>query len=376
MSRFRISPELAELGFKPVFLQKVLAWAELAGAPLAVPARVVCERRGEYEVHGEAGLGRAKLSGRLLHELTEDTRPAVGDWVMVEPGSPLGRVVALLERCSVLRRQSAGATSQGQPLAANVDLAFVVAALVPEGADRHVARRALNPRRLERYLALIHACRIEPVVVINKADVALEPEEAAAELRVALPGVAVELVSAALGDGIERLRQRIAPGDTAVLLGSSGVGKSTLVNRLVGREIQRTSEVRDADARGRHTTTERELLVLPGGGLLIDTPGMRELALYAEDSAELGSTFSEIEELAERCRYRDCTHREEPGCAVLAAIAAGTLPAERLESARKLEAELRHQRVRADARLRQEEKRRFRARTRELEVTLRRKGRT
>lgn len=377
MSSFRISPELAELGFKPFFLQLALAWEEHAGAAVAQPARIVCERRGEYDVLGEGDVRRAKLSGRLEHELSSEARPAVGDWVLLEPALPVSRIVHVLERQNVLRRRNVDGSSHGQALAANVDVCFVVAALAPDDADKHTVRRGLNARRIERYLAVARESRIPAVIVVNKADLSASPEDAAAELGDTLKDADLVLVSALDGRGIERIRRRIDPGATAVLLGSSGVGKSTLANRLLGRDHQRTGGVREDDARGRHTTTEREVLPLPGGGLLIDTPGMRELALWADadgdsDAGALG--FSDIEGFAERCRFRDCSHRGEPGCAVLAAIEDGSLAAARLESARKLEGELRYQRARTDARFRSEQRRTFRLRTQAARGNMRRKG--
>jgi ribosome biogenesis GTPase len=360
----RISPELTELGFKPIFVQEALA-AELSReGPGAAAARIVCERRGEYEALGDAGVVRAKLSGRLEHELTSEERPAVGDWVLVEHAVPVSRIVHVLERQSVLRRRNVDGTSHGQAIAANVDLAIVVAALAPDSADQHTVRRGLNLRRLERYLRLAREARIPALIAVNKADLNALPEQAVAAITETIREAEVVLVSALDGRGVERLRERVEPGATAVLLGSSGVGKSTLANRLLGRELQRTGEVRSDDGRGRHTTTERELLPLPGGGLLIDTPGMRELGLWADaDGGSEDTGFADIDALATSCHFRDCTHREEPGCAVQSAIDHGTLSRERLESARKLEAELRYQRTRTSARARQEEKQRYRART-------------
>lgn len=359
-----------------MFLQEALDWEERAGSAVALPARIVCERRGEFDVLGEGDVRRAKLSGRLEHELTSEERPAVGDWVLVEPALPVSRVVHVLARQNVLRRRNVDGSSLGQALAANVDVCFVVAALAPDGADKHTARRGLNVQRLERYLVVARESRIPAVILINKADLSSAAEDAAAEIVQVLRDADVELVSAVDGRGLERVRGRIGAGATAVLLGSSGVGKSTLANRLLGSEVQRTGEVREDDARGRHTTTERELRALPDGGVLIDTPGMRELALWADadgDAATVG--FSDIEALAVQCRFRDCKHRGEPGCAVLAAIEAGTLAASRLESARKLEGELRYQRTRTDARFRSEERKKYRARSTAARDFSARKGR-
>jgi ribosome biogenesis GTPase len=352
---FEALGELAELGLTPFFV------AQLHEAPAGVLGRVACERRGQYDIQTAGGLLQASLSGRLLHRLADDERPTVGDWVVVEPAEPLGRIEQVLERQSVLRRVSVDGTSRAQNLAANVDLCCIVAAL--SDGDAHARRRALNPRRIERYLATAQSSGIPALLLINKADLlpSAEAEAVRAELVYALPRLPTLLVSARSGQGLEQLRAELPRASSAVLLGSSGVGKSTLVNALLGEETQRTSPEREADARGRHTTTERQLLRLAHGALLIDTPGMRELALWAD--AENGSVpaLSELESLAQGCRFRDCKHQGEPGCAVLAAIEAGTLPTERLAHAHQLERELLHQRRRVDQRLRQEEQRRWKA---------------
>jgi ribosome biogenesis GTPase / thiamine phosphate phosphatase len=354
------SPELQELGLSPFFLQQLHALSSDG-----VVGRVACERRGEYEVMTTRGVLRASLSGRLEHSLPDDDRPTVGDWVIVEPAEPVGRVHHVLERQSVLRRAGVDGTSRAQNLAANVDLCCVVCAL--SDGDPHVRRRALNPRRIERYLITAENSRIPALVLVNKADVvsAEEAEQPIGDLRAALPHARVLLVSAKSGQGLVELAAELAPNTSAVLLGSSGVGKSTLVNALLGHDAQPTSPERADDARGRHTTTERQLLKLQSGALLIDTPGMRELALWADADTELsGSAFDDIEQLARDCHFRDCKHEGEPGCAVSAAIETGTLSAERLAHARKLERELLHQRGRVDVRLRIAKQQVFKARTR------------
>ena len=332
------------------------AWADAHAAHAALgrePARVVAEDRGSYGLAGVAGELRGAVSGRFRFDADDDPAafPAVGDWVAVE-GGLVGETVihAVLPRRTALVRQAAGLRTEAQVVGANLDVVFVVASL---NAD-------LNARRIERYLAAAWESGAEPVVILSKAD--LESDDALAAdvgvvARVAA-GAAVVAASAVDGRGVDEVRARIGPGRTAAFVGSSGVGKSTLVNRLAGSEIAFTREIREDDARGRHTTTRRQLHLLPAGGLILDTPGMRELSLW--DGEGLDRSFGDIDELAAGCRFGDCAHGGEPGCAVATAIDAGSLEAGRLESWRKLGREAAHHERRVDHLARVAEKRRWR----------------
>jgi ribosome biogenesis GTPase len=326
---------LGELGFRP----------ELAEALEAhqVPARVAVEHRGQYVVYAETGELRVRVPGRLRYHGAD---VAVGDWVAVADETV---IQAVLPRRSAIVRNAAGFATAAQTLAANVDVAFVVSSLGPD----------LEPRRLERYLVSIWETGASPEIVLTKADRLEDPWPLVAEVEAVALGVPVHVVSAVSGQGCDALRARLRPGTTAVLLGSSGVGKSTLVNRWVGREVLETRETRADDDEGRHTTTHRELVLLPGGGMVIDTPGLRELQLWDVGEEALEATFTDVEDLAAGCRFGDCSHAQEPDCAVLAAVASGELPRERFDSWRKLQRELRAVAIRHDARLRREERRRW-----------------
>jgi ribosome biogenesis GTPase len=306
-----------------------------------VPGRIIIQQRGGYRVVTEAGEVDARASGTLMKTASDEGRPAAGDWVALEPrpGETTALVQAVLPRRTAFVRKASGPRGGAQVVAANVDVALLVASL---NAD-------LNLRRLERYLATTYESGAEPVIVLTKADLADDLEAAVAEVDAIAFGAPVLALSARTGQGMAALGAWLAPGRTAVLLGSSGAGKSTLVNALLGEARMATAEIREDDDRGRHTTTHRELVLLPEGGLILDTPGMRELGLW-EAEAGVSATFEDVEGLAAQCRFSDCSHRGEPGCAVRAAIAAGELPAERLAAYEKLQAELAYEHRREDPR--------------------------
>jgi ribosome biogenesis GTPase len=332
--------DLGELGWNPELADNL--------EPGLVPGRVAAAHRAAFDVWTETGSVRSRLPGRLVHEGLD---VAVGDWV----GLGDGLIRTVLPRRSAIVRNAAGLTTTAQTLAANVDVALVVSSLGPD----------LEPRRIERYLVTIWESGASPEIVLTKADRLDDPWPLVAEVEAVALGVPVHVVSAVTGQGCDALRARIQAGTTAVLIGSSGVGKSTLVNLWLGEDVMTTRETREDDDEGRHTTTHRQLLVLPGGGLVIDTPGLRELQLWDVGAAGLDATFADVEELATDCRFGDCTHTHEPGCAVLAAVESGELPSERLHSWRKLQRELRAIAMRHDIRLRKEEGRKWRLRARE-----------
>lgn len=323
-----------------------------------VPARVVAQQKKFWRIVGEFGECWAEVAGRMHFENKSSAAlPLTGDWVAaaIRQAEGRGTIHGLLPRRSCFSRKAAGKRTDEQVLAANVDTAFVVTSLNLD----------LNPRRLERYLALVWESGATPVVLLNKADLCDARAEGIREVESVAIGVAVHAVSAATGENLEELMPYFAEGQTVALLGSSGTGKSTLVNRLMGREVQAVREIREDDDRGRHATTARELFALPGGGLILDTPGMRELQLW--DAGEgLDHTFADIAALAAQCRFRDCSHQSEPGCAVRAALENGELDAERLESLRKLEAEEKFQLRKIDGSARQAERLLWRKLHREL----------
>jgi ribosome biogenesis GTPase len=305
------------------------------------PGRVVVQQRGLLTVATAAGERGAEVGGRLHRDAGPGGLPVAGDWVALRGG----RIEAVVERRTSFVRRAPDQETLAQVVAANVDVALVVAAL-PD---------AVNLRRLERYVTTAWDSGATPVVVLTKVDLAADPAEELLAAESAAPGVDVIATSAVSGEGLDELRAALVPSRTGALLGVSGAGKSSLLNRLLGEERVATAEIR-ADGRGRHTTTHRELVPLPGGGIVLDTPGMRELGLWADDTS-LDATFDDVSSLAAGCRFGDCAHETEPGCAVLAAVEDGSLAPERLAAYRKLGRELAHLERRNDPRLQAEQRR-------------------
>lgn len=316
-----VYPEL--IGFGPFFSSQ-LSLEELQSS---LVGRAVADRGRRLLVRFRDGAHPVVVPGRLR---AEGVLPVVGDFVVANAG-PDRTVARVLERRTWLSRNVAGGATAEQVLAANVDVAFVV-----QGLDE-----GPNPRRLERTLAAVHAGGAEPVIVLTKPDRAEDLAAALAEARAAAPGVEVEVASGLTGEGVAALAAHLLPDRTGVMVGPSGAGKSTLANALLGRDAQRTAPVRACDDRGVHTTSGRELFPLPGGGALVDGPGIRELRLW--DASGLDATFEDLAAIATRCRFRDCSHGAEPGCAVREAIADGRIEAARVESHRRLALELERQ---------------------------------
>jgi ribosome biogenesis GTPase / thiamine phosphate phosphatase len=331
-----------------------------------VPGRVAVQHRGQYEVLAESGELRADVAGRLLHDApSEADLPVVGDWVAIapRPDEGTGTIHAVLPRRSRISRKTPWLAAKEQVLAANVDTVLLTTSLNED----------LNLRRLERYLATAWDSGADPVIVLTKADLHPDPAAAAAEVESIAFGVPVLVVSVRTGAGLEDVAAIARPGRTLVLLGSSGVGKSTLINTLAGEELLATNELR-SDGRGRHTTSHRQLVVLPSGGLVVDTPGLRELQLW-EVGQGVEHSFEDVTALFEHCRFNDCAHDREPGCAVRAALEDGTLDPIRWESYLKLQRELEHLERRLDKRAQSEARREWAKRGAEGREAMRLKGR-
>jgi ribosome biogenesis GTPase / thiamine phosphate phosphatase len=333
--------EISALGFGPFFEEQL----EPRHGREAIRARISAEHRGAYEVWCEAGVGPARLAGRLRIEVEEAGLPGVGDWVVLREPLETDRTAIIdrvLARRTVFTRGAAGREGRVQVIAANVDVVFAVCGLDED----------FNVHRIERYLARIWASGAQPLVILNKSDVCEDVESRRVEVERACPRVPVYLTSALQREGLDPVRACVPVGSTVAVVGSSGAGKSTLVNALLGEPRMATGELRARDGRGRHITTHRQLVSLPGGGLLLDTPGMRELALV--DDEGLDYVFDDVATLSTRCRYRDCRHQGEPGCAVRQAVEAGSLPEDRLSHYQQLEREAEAYERRHDARLRRQ----------------------
>jgi ribosome biogenesis GTPase / thiamine phosphate phosphatase len=320
--------ELEQLGWSAFFQQQTI------DSPQNLhPARISRQDLGNYHLVAEAGELTGVLPGRFHHESAARAElPTVGDWVLVEllteePGKAVIREV--LERRSKFSRKEAWQRTEEQIVAANIDTVFIVSSLDHD----------FNTERLNRYLVLGWDSGATPVIVLSKADICTDVEDKLDQLHAVAMGASIHVISALTNDGMEALSGYLVSGQTVALMGSSGVGKSTIINTLAGEQLLDTGEVRDDDSKGRHTTTYRQLVCLERGGVLIDTPGMRELQLWADEST-LAESFDDIESVASECRFSDCLHQDEPGCAVSDAISSGGLEQERLDSYRKLQREL------------------------------------
>lgn len=295
------------------------------------PGRVVVQHRDSYLVATDDGEQHAKISGRLLNEAEEAGYPAVGDWVALSPNpeEKTSTIHVVLPRRTAFVRRAADSARRPQVIAANIDVAFIVTSLNGD----------LNPRRLERYLAAARQSGARPVVVLTKADLCEDLAARQAEVAAVAGDCPLLTVSARKRAGLEALLVHVRPGETCVLIGSSGVGKSTLVNAFLGEDRMATHAIREGDDQGRHTTSHRELVLLDHGGLILDTPGIREVGLIDADEG-VSATFDDIEQLAQNCRFNDCAHTGEPGCAVRTALDSGDLDPARWASFQKLSAEL------------------------------------
>jgi ribosome biogenesis GTPase len=355
---------LGELGWDDAWAEQ---FAPFAGKADVQPGRVAIEFNHNYRLYVDDDEIEAIAAGRLKHHAgSRSELPAVGDWVAVRrrPDEDRGSIQAILPRRSKFSRKAAGNVTDEQVVAANVDVVFLVMALDND----------FNIRRMERYVLLARDSGAEPVILLTKPDVADDVAARVAEIAATAGDLPVHVLSPRLNQGVEQVHAYLRVGRTGALLGSSGVGKSTIINRLVGSDLQKTREVRESDSRGRHTTTHRELVKLPEGGLIVDTPGMRELQLW-DVGESVKETFEDIEAVAADCHFTDCRHREEPRCAVKSAVAEGRISPSRLESYHKLQEELAHLATQQDERARLEDKRQSKVMNKALRARLREKGR-
>ncbi|HIW33553.1 MAG TPA: ribosome small subunit-dependent GTPase A [Candidatus Paenibacillus intestinavium] len=310
--------------------------------------RVIAEYKHLYKVYTEDGECAAEVTGKLRHQATNRAMfPAVGDWVVVQDlvGESKKLIQEVLPRQSKFSRKVAGAVIEEQIVASNVDTIFLVNAL----------NHDFNVRRIERALILAWEGGAQPVIILSKGDLCDDVASKISEVESVAVGVPIHVITAVEADGCEAVREYIQPGKTIALIGSSGVGKSTLINRILGEELQRVNEVREGDDRGKHTTTHRQLLLIPEGGLIMDTPGMRELQLWDADEG-VSSTFEDVDSLIAQCRFSDCNHNNEPGCAVRAALTNGELEQSRYNNYLKMNRELAYINSKASANLRNEQK--------------------
>jgi len=319
---------ISKLGWNNFFNQQL----QLLNNPNLTPCRVYLEHRNLYHISGDHGVLVAEVSGKFRHNARlKSDYPSVGDWVAVDARPQEGKATihAVLSRKSCISRKTAGIETDEQVLASNIDTVFLVS-----GLDND-----FNVRRIERYLTIVWESGANPVIVLNKKDICKNLDECLSEVETVAYGLPTHTISAVTGDGMEQLIPYFSPGSTAVFLGSSGVGKSTIINTVLGEERLETGAIRVHDSRGRHTTVNREMIVLPEGGIVIDTPGMREIQLWADEEG-LKQTFNDIEALASQCRFNDCKHETEPGCAIKAALEDGTLDQKRYNSYVKQQKEL------------------------------------
>ena len=340
MSQF--TSQLTSLGWDLGYAEEFQRGAR----PREVPARVLADFSADYLIHDGAIARRARARG---------VDPAVGDWVGVDDDT----IKDIVPRRTEFSRRSPGAANRQQVLAANVDVAFIV-----------VAATDVNVRRAERYLTIAWQSGAVPVVVLTKADLAESPDAMRLNLESVAAGTSVIVTSSVSGEGLAEIAQQLRPARTGVLLGPSGAGKSTLINRIIGETVMRTRDIHESSGEGRHMTSHRQLIRLPGGGMIIDTPGLREAQLWIGEDA-LAGVFEDIEDLALRCRFSDCSHRTEPGCAIQAAMLDGSLDRGRFDSYRQLQRELRAIAARSDARLRSEQRRKWK----QIAVASRARGR-